>query len=205
MLKLTFRYDYSTSKLKVEGLPDYSLSQEKDQIGILTNWELDLGNKSNLEGKFEHLLALINVVMPYTRNTLSGVKKKIGNTSDPVSISPINAGINHKLILNSSKANVQPLEIILNHSELADLVRCLDDFIHDPRIKLKINLPNDIPLPFNDVFNIKTRFKNLTIPILGFSLFVLITGIFISIPVPLPDKLETNSEDSAKTTILNFS
>ena len=51
----------------------------------------------------------------------------------------IPSGINHKLLLNSTKKGVKPLEIILDDSELSDLTRCLDYLRFDPRFNIKWN------------------------------------------------------------------
>jgi len=57
-MKLTNRYEQTSCRLQVEGLPDLSAGQGDQTIGILTGFSLDLAGHTELEGKREHLQAM---------------------------------------------------------------------------------------------------------------------------------------------------
>ena len=88
MLKQSYRYDQTTARLEVEGLPDFSAGHADQAIGILSTWRLKIVGASELEGKREHLEALMQVVIPYVRLRLSGVVRSIGELNDPVRMVP---------------------------------------------------------------------------------------------------------------------
>jgi len=123
-MKLTSRYEQTSCRLELEGLPDVSAGQGDQSLGILTGFSLALAGHTELEGKREHLQALLQVVMPYARHLLSGVARPFGDEVSPVLIAPHDQG--HQLMLRSSQPNTEPLTLQLDDAELADLVRCLD-------------------------------------------------------------------------------
>ena len=82
MLKQSYRYDQTTARLEVEGLPDFSAGHADQAIGILSTGRLKIVGASELEGKREHLEALMKVVIPYVRLRLSGVVRSIGELND---------------------------------------------------------------------------------------------------------------------------
>ncbi|PHX88213.1 MAG: hypothetical protein CK536_01950, partial [Synechococcus sp. Baikal-G1] len=67
-MKLSLRYEQISCRLTVEGYPDVSTGQGSQAIGILTGWTLALAGHTELEGKREHLEALLQVVAPYARH-----------------------------------------------------------------------------------------------------------------------------------------
>ena len=90
MMKLNFQYDHNSARLNVEGLPDKSLGHDDSHIGIISSWSLQLIGLPTLEGKKIHLQSLIEVVLPYTRHYLSGVRRSFGDTNSPINIKPVN-------------------------------------------------------------------------------------------------------------------
>ena len=59
MLKLSYRYDQTAARLEVDGLPDFSAGHGDSVIGIVSAWRLQLVGAPELEGKRDHLEALM--------------------------------------------------------------------------------------------------------------------------------------------------
>ena len=70
-MKQTLQFDQLSCRLKVEGLPDVSVGQSGAALGIVTGWSLQWAGRPELEGRKEHLLALMQVVLPYARYLIS--------------------------------------------------------------------------------------------------------------------------------------
>jgi hypothetical protein len=87
-MKQTLRYDQPSCRLRVDGLPDVSIGQSADALGIITGWSLQWSGRPELEGRKDHLLALVAVVLPYARHLISGVARPFGAAEDPVRIAP---------------------------------------------------------------------------------------------------------------------
>ena len=134
MINLSYRFDQDSSSLQLSGMPDVSNGDSEDTIGILSSWTLKIIGSPLLEGEKEHLDNLMEVILQYSRSYISGIRKTFISNKKIVEISP--CGINHKLLLNSTRKGVKPLEIILDDSELSDLTRCLDLLRFDPRFNI---------------------------------------------------------------------
>ncbi len=182
MIKTSFQYDQTTARLYVEGLPDFSIGQEDGVIGILSGWRIELIGSHELEGKKEHLQSLMNVVQPYVRHRLSGVERSFGDPSSHVSIRPLEGS--HEILLRSSQVGVNPLTIVLDDAELADLIRCLDDLILDHRVRIDWTIPANQPLLRRDLVDKVPFVKRFFTPVLGTSIFILTTSLFLTIPLP---------------------
>jgi hypothetical protein len=85
----------------------------------------------------------MQVILEYSRSYISGIRKTFISNKKIVTISPF--GISHKLLLNSTKKGIKPLEIILDDSELSDLTRCLDLLRFDPRFNIKWHINQERP------------------------------------------------------------
>ncbi len=193
MLKLNFVYEESCARLHIEGLPDYSQGHNDQQLGILSLWRLELIGTTELEGKLEHLKSLMLVVMQYSRYCLSGINKSFGGETSPVSISQNNG--KHQLILRSSQVNIEPMKLLLDDSELADLVRCLDSLRLDPRVKVYWQLPRNEPLSRQERSAKASKLKNFATPFLGVLSFVLIMVLGIVVPVPEESIIPTDPKE----------
>ena len=143
MINLSYRFDQDSSSLKLLGIPDVSNGDSEITIGILSSWSLKIIGSPLLEGEKEHLDNLMQVILEYSRSYISGIRKTFISKKKIVIISPF--GISHKLLLNSTKEGVKPLEIILDDSELSDLTRCLDRLRFDPRFNIKWNINQEKP------------------------------------------------------------
>jgi len=191
MIKITFSYNHDSTRLSVDGLPDKSLGQSQETIGILSSWKLQLVGFPELEGQRNHLESLISVILPYVRHSISGINREFSHTDNPVHISPCD-GL-HLIRLSSSKKGVKPLEIKLDDAELADLVRCLDDLIMDPRVNIDWNIPSNKPLDRRQISKNLLSGVNLSTPLIGITSFFFIALGFIYIPIPEPTQ-ETTSQ-----------
>ncbi len=182
MIKQTYRYDHSSSRLEVEGLPDYSAGHMEYEIGIISGWKLHLVGLTELEGNREHLECLMKAVNTYARYRISGVRKACGNPNSPVSINP--GKYSHTIHLKSSKPDIKPLTIELDDSELSDLVRCLDSLRHDQRVKVIWKIKEELPLRRQELVESFSLIRRLAVPFSSGIIFSLFTLIVISVPLP---------------------
>ncbi len=143
MINLNYKFIQNSSSLELAGMPDVSNGDSEDTIGILSSWTLKIIGSPLLEGEKVHLDNLMQVILQYSRSYISGIRKTFTSTKNLVTISPF--GVSHKLLLNSTRQGVKPLEIILDDSELSDLTRCLDLLRFDSRFNIKWDINPDIP------------------------------------------------------------
>jgi hypothetical protein len=200
MLKLSYRYDQTASRLEVDGLPDFSAGHGDSVIGILSAWRLQLVGAPELEGKREHLEALMAVVLPYARHQISGVSRAEGWSQHPVSIRPVEGG--HQLELTSSQPDVPPLEIKLDDADLADLLRCLDAIRADDRVAISWPEVVNHPLSRRELVERVPLVRRLAAPVFGGVALVVVGLMAMVIPLPMPetkaptDSVEAPSSDS---------
>lgn len=189
-MKQTLRFEQLSCRLQVEGLPDVSVGQGGEAIGIITGWSLRWAGRPELEGRKEHLLALMQVVLPYARHLISGVRRRFGGDGLPVEIGPgdggESAGAAHTLLLRSSQPDTPPLTIGLDDAELADLVRVLDQLRLDPRLQLLLDLPEPQPLKPREVQGRLPRRQRLAAPVGGAVALALAAGVSLLLPEPKP-------------------
>ena len=188
-LNQSFLYSQTSAKLVIEGLPDLSLNQTSNNIGIISTWKLNLIGSSELEGKLIHLKALMRTVLPYARFCVSNVRKKFGETNGSVTISPFNQ--HHKICLTSSQEGVKPLEIVLDDAELSDLVRCLDSLKGDKRVLVDWELPKEKPLDKSEQIRSRPISSILGIPLIGFFVALSVSSAFFA---GAPKNLENNGQ-----------
>ncbi|MEX1317430.1 MAG: DUF4335 domain-containing protein [Synechococcaceae cyanobacterium] len=186
-MKQTLRYDQVSCRLQVEGLPDVSIGQRGDALGIITGWSLRWPGRPELEGRKEHLLALMTVVLPYARHLISGVARPFGGGETPVRIAPREQG-GHSLELHSSQPGTAPLTLDLDDAELADLVRVLDQLRLDPRLQVKLDLPAPQPLHPREVLERMPLRRRLAAPVGGALALALAAGLGLLLPEPRPQQ-----------------
>jgi hypothetical protein len=182
-MKHTLQYDQLSCRLKVEGLPDVSVGQSGQALGIITGWSLQWAGRPELEGRKEHLLALMQVVLPYARYLISGVPRRFGAEPQPVEIGPGPEG-GHALLLRSSQPDTPPLQIGLDDAELADLVRVLDQLRLDPRLQLPLELPEPRPLRARELLDRRPLAQRLAAPVGGVLALVAASGLGLLLPEP---------------------
>lgn len=184
-MKQTLQFDQLSCRLKVEGLPDVSVGQSGTALGIITGWTLQWAGRPELEGRKEHLLALMQVVLPYARYLISGVPRRFGAASQPVEIGPAAEG-SHSLLLRSSQPDTPPLQLALDDAELADLVRVLDQLRLDPRLQLPLDLPLPVPLRARELLERRPLTQRLAAPVGGVLALALASGLGLLLPEPRP-------------------
>lgn len=184
-MKQTLRFDQISCRLQVEGLPDVSSGQGSHAIGIITGWTLQWAGRPELEGKKEHLLALIQTVLPYARRLISDAAAPIGHEPDPVELQPGGPG-NHRLLLRSSQPDTLPLEVQLDDAELADLVRVLDQLRTDPRLQLALDLPPTVPLRARELGGRIPKRQRLAAPAAAVLLLAVTGTASLLWPTPRP-------------------
>jgi len=183
-MKLTSRYEQTSCRLVLEGLPDLSAGQSSQTIGILTGFSLALAGKTEMEGQRDHLQALLTVVLPYARQLLSGVSKPMGADDAPVAIRPAQEG--HELELRSSQPNTPPLQLPLDDAELADLVRCLDRLQLDPQVAVPLIWPEPQPLRRSELRDRLPLTRRLAAPLTGVAALLVAAALVSLIPTPKP-------------------
>ena len=191
MINLSYRFDQNSCCLQLAGMPDVSNGDSKDTIGILSSWTLKIIGSPSLEGKKEHLDTLMQVILQYSLLCISGIRKKVNSSKNFVTISPF--GAKHKLLLNSTRDGVKPLEIILDDSEFSDLTRCLDLLRYDPRFNLNWNI--NIDRPFSKRYikvNLNKTRRNLNI-FSAFVVFITTSSLLLLIPINNNEIRKTNN------------
>jgi hypothetical protein len=199
-MKQSLRYEQISCRLQIEGVPDVSIGQSGAAIGILTGWTLQWAGRPELEGKKEHLLALMQAVLPYARRLISGAPCSIGGGELPVAIAPSGPNV-HRLELRSSQPDTPPLTVQLDDAELADLVRVLDQLRLDPRLTLDLQLPADVPLRARELNSRIPKRQRFAAPAAAVILLALCGSASLLWPVPKPSEPAANQgAASGKTT-----
>ncbi|MBM5791813.1 MAG: DUF4335 domain-containing protein [Cyanobacteria bacterium M_surface_10_m1_298] len=181
-MKLTSRYEQTSCRLVVEGLPDLSAGQDSSTIGIVTGFSMGLAGHTDLEGQREHLQALLAAVIPYARHLLSAVPKAFGAADSPVAIEPSEG--RHQLELRSRQPNTPPLKIVLDDAELSDLVRCLDQLRLDRRLAIPFELPELHPLSRNDLRHRQPLLRRVAAPLVGVATLLISASLLSLLPTP---------------------
>ena len=182
-MKQSLRYDQLSCRLQVEGFPDVSSGQGPGGVGIITGWSLQWLGRPEVEGQREHLVALMEAVLPYARHLLSGVARGFGDEQAPVSIGPAPDG-GHSLTLRSSQSGNPSLSLAVDDAELADLVRVLDSARLDPRLQLPFAGPLPRPLrPRELAVRLPLR-RRLAAPLGGVAAVGLLALLSALIPTP---------------------
>ena len=132
MLQNKFLFNQSSVSLEIIGLPDYSNNENKDNISIISQWKLMIIDKPVIEGNFEHLRLIIKAFYSYS---ISLLKDEIAlYESTLIDIKPENF-YTHVLLLKSSKPDVDPLNIRIGNSVLADIINCFDQLGSSNKVK----------------------------------------------------------------------
>jgi hypothetical protein len=182
-MKQTLRYDQLSCRLQVEGFPDVSIGQAADAVGIITTWSLQWLGRPELAGERDHLLALLEVVLPYARHQISAVGRRFGDEASPVMIEPGDSG-QHRLVLRSSQSGNPSLTLELDDAELADLVRVLDALRLDPRLQLPLTLPSPQPLRSRELAERLPLQRRLAAPVGGLAAVSVLAALALLLPPP---------------------
>ena len=182
-MKQTLRFDQISCRLQVEGLPDVSAGQGSDAIGIVTGWSLQWSGRPELEGKKEHLQALMQAVLPYARLLISDAPRLQHSRDQAVQLAPAGPGA-HRLTLCSSQPDTPPLEVSLDDAELADLVRVLDQLRLEARLQLPLELPPTQPLRGRELQARIPKRQRLAAPLAALVVLGVSAGASLLLPTP---------------------
>ncbi len=183
-MKTIRSYKEGIAALEVDGIPDQSLGKGSDTIGILLSWKLTLIGLTVLEGKKEHLLNLVYVILSYSRCCISGLTDPISDMANSIKISGVKGG--HELKLVSKKKDVEPLTIILDDAELSDLTRCLDKILIDRCIAISWLVPISKPSGYSQFYRNFFQFKEIINPLVGISCLFITAFVFLNLPLLQP-------------------
>ena len=197
MIKLSYNFVQNSSSLQLDGIPDVSNGDSDITIGIITSWKLKIIGSPILEGNKDHLDNLMQVILQYSRSYISGIRKTFISKKSIVTISPF--GSSHKLLLNSTKKDVKPLEIILDDSELSDLTQCLDLLRFDPRFNLCWDITLDRPFSKryiqSSIYKSKKRFN------LFYAFILFLSTSSLMLLIPTNDKFYQSEPTKSSQTI----
>ena len=192
MINLSYRFDQDSSSIELAGMPDVSNGDSEETIGILSSWKLKIIGSPVLEGEKEHLDNLMQVILQYSRSYISGIRKTYISNKKIVTISPF--GVSHKLLLNSTRKDIKPLEIILDDSELSDLTRCLDLIRFDPRFNIKWKIIEE--RPFSKKYSLSKGSKVKNRSNFLYSLIVFLSTSFFLLFIPINTDYEYKNTTS---------
>ncbi len=201
-MQLNLSFTEGFAKLDIIGIPDNSLGQDRDTIGILLSWKLKLIGSSVLEGKKEHLENLLYVTYSYARYSISGQFHTVSDYSNSISMSKHKNG--HMLRLVSKQKDIDPLSIFLDDAEFSDLVKCLDQIYLDNRIAIEWKIPSFNPLSKKELKSNSFTLNKIMYSLTG-SLLLVATGflfILLSEPSKQKDSI-TVTNDTEQVNLLN--
>ena len=190
MINLSYTFAQDSSSLEITGMPDVSNGDSNNTIGILSSWKLKIIGSPLLEGEKEHLDNLMQAILQYSRLYISGFRKTFISNKRIVTISPF--GRSHKLLLNSTREEVKPLEIILDDSELSDLTRCFDLLRFDPRFNIKWVINEE--KPFSKKFIANNVSKNTSNFLYALIVFLISSSLLLFIPTNNKFELKEDSK-----------
>ncbi len=136
MLLNKYSFNQSSTELQISGLPDYSKNDSKDNISIVSNWKLSIINQPVIEGSIEHLKSVIKVF--YKCAALSLIDREENIESELIDLNFDKTGT-YKIILKSTKPNVDPLKFNIGYAEFSDIINCFDQLKTFGKIKIDFN------------------------------------------------------------------
>ena len=132
MLQNKFLFNQSSVSLEIIGLPDYSNSEKKDCISIISQWKLIIVDKPVIEGNLDHLTSVMKAFYSYSISLLND--ENAIYESKLINITPKNF-YTHIVLLKSSKPEVKPLIVSIGNSVLADIINCFDQLNSSNKVR----------------------------------------------------------------------
>ena len=186
MMQNKLSFHQSSVSLEIIGLPDYSNNENKDQISIISQWKLTIVDKPLIEGKIEHLGPIMDAFYIYS-NLL--IKNEIPiYESKLIDIKADNLYI-HKIVLKSSKPNVNPLILKIGNTLLSDIINCFDQLNESSKVRIKKTDVSNNPKKLRFGLNNKIKFFNFFMPpFIAICSLILFSSTFIYFYNPVEDK-----------------
>ena len=168
----------SSVSLQIEGLPDLSNNEKKDQISIISQWKLTIINKPLIEGKIEHLGPIMDAFYIYSDLVMNDKIPSYQSKLIDIKAEDLNI---HTIVLKSSKKNVKPLIIKIGNPVLSDIVNCFDQLNESSKVTLKkSDIFNKFPKKVSFGFENKVKFFNFLLPpFIAICSLILISSPFI--------------------------
>ena len=168
----------SSVSLEIEGLPDLSNNEKKDQISIISQWKLTIINKPLIEGKIEHLGPIMDAFYIYSDLVMNDKIPSYQSKLIDIKAEDLNI---HTIVLKSSKENVKPLIIKIGNPVLSDIVNCFDQLNESSKVTLKkSDIFNKFPKKVSFGFENKVKFFNFLLPpFIAICSLILISSPFI--------------------------
>ena len=154
---------------------------DNSTITELKQFTLSLEDHVSLMGNRPHLEALVETLLPYARHIVSAQAREFKSVNGEVSITPWHRG--HRLRLRNENGSTRN-DVQLDDGELANVVRCLDAMIHDPRFQLDITAPPMQGLRERELLNRLPLRRRLAAPLGGLVLTAALVGLVFLVPVP---------------------
>ena len=177
----------SSVSLQIEGLPDLSNNEKKDQISIISQWKLTIINKPLIEGKIEHLGPIMDAFYIYSYLVMNDRVPSYQSKLIDIKAEDLNF---HTIVLKSSKENVKPLIIKIGNPVLSDIVNCFDQLNESSKVRLKkSDIFNKFPKKVSFGFENKVKFFNFLLPpFIAICSLILISSPFIYFYNSVEDK-----------------
>ena len=177
----------SSVSLEIEGLPDLSNNEKKDQISIISQWKLTIINKPLIEGKIEHLGPIMDAFYIYSDLVMNDKIPSYQSKLIDIKAEDLNI---HTIVLKSSKENVKPLIIKIGNPVLSDIVNCFDQLNESSKVTLKkSDIFNKFPKKVSFGFENKVKFFNFLLPpFIAICSLILISSPFIYFYNSVEDK-----------------
>ena len=180
MLQNKFLFNQSSVSLEILGLPDYSNNENENenQISIISQWKLMIIDKPLIEGNLDHLRSIMKAFYSYSTSLINDEIALF--ESKLIDIKPENY-YTHSILLKSSKPEVEPLNIKIGNSVLADIINCFDQLVDSNNVKkiyskeLKISKNKN----YLDLLNKKNISNFLLPPLVSLFSIVLVSTAFI--------------------------
>ena len=187
MMQNKLLFHQSLVSLEIIGLPDYSNNENKDQISIISEWNLKIIGKPLIEGKIDHLFQIMDAFYIYS-NLLINNKIPLYE-SKLIDIKADNIHI-HNIVLKSTKPDVKPLIIKIGNSLLSDIINCFDQLNESLEVNIKkTSVFNNVPKKVRFSLNNKIIFINFLItPLISICSLILISSTLIYFYSPLENK-----------------
>ena len=133
MLQNKYSFNQSSTELVISGLPDYSNDDDKDNISIVSSWKLSILNQPEIEGGYDHLMSVIKAF--YKCAALSLIDQEERIESELIDLNIDESG-GYRIILKSTKPNVNPLKLQIGYAEFSDIINCFDQLKNFNKIKI---------------------------------------------------------------------
>ena len=154
---------------------------DNSTITELKEFTLNLDDHVSLVGDRPQLEAMAETLLPYARHVVSAQAREVKSANGKVSITPWHRG--HRLRLHNENGSTRN-DVQLDDGELANMVRCLDAVIHDPRFQLDITAPPMEGLRERELLNRLPLGRRLAAPLGGLVLTMALVGLGFLVPVP---------------------